>query len=430
MGMTSHAAAPSSRFGGNVRCISLPRMLDLIAAAGARIAGAVTPAAPAATRAAALALALLFSPPVSDAVDAIAGTFASLAPANIGQLGFVSPANGQPAALTQSQSDALDAYNNAVRNFRSILSQRRAQIDSNQQLPNLPGQALYLARNSMMSAYKDLTDALPSRIGRPNKFGIPPAYFDAANEPLIDEYTNLFSIMQAPPASAQKSDTPFKDVVDLGTAIARAKGLDAAHAEAAGRISLGLFFAETNGNQNMGNARSNTYKGSLQTGASEDQNGQKKWAGIKRTIAAFDPALGARDDKEEARIGNLDHRLNHWTAVRDALMNAHADLFPQIPAIVKALPNPIDQMKLFELIQIIPSPTRSALNSGNFASYRISDPTIMGYLRNNSVFTFGQADRAKTSATFREILDAMWLFNDKFERAQSKFNEIKAQRKG
>ena len=282
----------------------------------------------------------------------------------------------------------------------------------------------------MMSAYKDLTDALPSRIGRSNKFGIPPAYFDAANEPLIDEYTNLFSIMQAPPASAQKSDTPFKDVVDLGTAIARAKGLDAANAEAAGRISLGLFFAETNGNQNMGNARSNTYKGSLQTGASEDQNGQKKWAGIKRTIAALDPALGARDDKEEARIGNLDHRLNHWTAVRDALMNAHAELFPQIPAIVKALPNPIDQMKLFELIQIIPSPTRSALNSGNFASYRISDPTIMGYLRNNSVFTFGQADRAKTSATFREILDAMWLFNDKFERAQSKFNEIKAQRKG
>jgi hypothetical protein len=405
-------------------------MLDLIARAGARIANAVTPHAPATTRAAALALALLFSPPVSGAIDAIAGTVASLVPANVGQLGFVASAQAQPAALTKSQSDALDAYNNAVRNFRSILSQRRAQLDANQQLPNLPGQALYLARNSMMSAYKDLTDALPSRIGRPNKFGIPPAYFDAANEPLIDEYTNLFSVMQAPPASAQKSDTPFKDVVDLGTAIARAKGLDAANAEAAGRISLGLFFAETNGNQNMGNARSNTYKGSLQTGASEDQNGQKKWAAIKRTIAALDPALGARDDKEEARIGNLDHRLNHWTAVRDALMNAHADLFPQIPAIVKALPNPIDQMKLFELIQIIPSPTRSALNSGNFASYRISDPTIMGYLRNNSVFTFGQADRAKTSATFREILDAMWLFNDKFERAQSKFNEIKAQKKG
>ena len=162
--------------------------------------------------------------------------------------------------------------------------------------------------------------------------------------------------MQAPPANAQNSETPFKDVVDLGTAIARAKGLDAANADAAGRISLGMFFAETNGNQNIGNARSNTYKGSLQTGASEDQKGQRKWAAIKKSIAALDPALSARDDKEEARVGNRDHRFNHWTAVRNGLMNAHADLFPQIPAIVKTLPDPIDQMKLFELIQIIPTP--------------------------------------------------------------------------
>ena len=41
---------------------------------------------------------------------------------------------------------------------------------------------------------------------------------------------------------------------------------------------------ETNGKQNMGNARSNTYKGSLQTGVSEDRNGQIKWAAIKRSI--------------------------------------------------------------------------------------------------------------------------------------------------
>jgi hypothetical protein len=278
----------------------------------------------------------------------------------------------------------------------------------------------------MMSAYKDLTDAFPSKIGRPNKFGIPPAYYDADSEPLIDEYRKLFDIMEAPPASAQNSDSPFKDVVDLGTAIARAKGLDATNAEAAGRISLGLFFAETNGNQNMGNARSNKYKGSFQTGVSEDQNGQRKWAAIKKSIAAFDPALSLRDDKEEARVGNLDHRLNHWTAVRDGLMNAHADIFPQVTAIVKTLPNPIDQMKLFELIQIIPTPTRSALKSGNLVNYKISDPRIMGYLRNNSIFAFGQADRARTSATFREILDAMWLFNAKFERARSKFDEIKA----
>jgi len=381
-------------------------------------------------RAAALVLGLFFTPSVSSAVDTITNAVTSLVPADIGKFGVISPAQGQPAALTKSQSDALDKYNDAVSEFRSILGQRRAQINSNRQLPNLPGQALYLARNNMMSAYKDLTDALASKIGRPNRFGIPPAYFDAGNEPLLDEYVNLFNIMQGPPVNAQKSDTPFDDVVDLGTDIGRAKGLDAPNADVAGRISLGLFFAETNGNQNMGNARSNTYKGSLQTGVSEDQNGLKKWAAIKKSITAFDPALSARDNKEEARLGNLDHRLNHWTAVRDALMSAHADLFPQIPAIVKALPNPIDQMKLFELIQIVPSPTRSALNSGNLANHRISDPTIMGYLRNNSIFTFGQVDRARTSATFREILDAMWLFNDKFERALSKFKEIKARQKG
>jgi hypothetical protein len=96
---------------------------------------------------------------------------------------------------------------------------------------------------------------------------------------------------------------------------------------------------------------------------------------------------------------------------------------------MKALPSPIDQMKLFELIQIIPSPTKAALASGDLAGYRISDPTVMGFLRNNSIFTFGQRDRAKASATFHEILAAMWLFNDKFERALSKFNEIKGGRR-
>ena len=109
--------------------------------------------------------------------------------------------------------------------------------------------------------------------------------------------------MQAPPAGAQASETPFKDVADLGRAIARAKGLDAATADAAGRISLGLFFAETNGNQNIGNARSNTYKGSLQTGVAEDRKGRAAWAALRPRIAALDPAVAARDDKETARVG-------------------------------------------------------------------------------------------------------------------------------
>jgi hypothetical protein len=345
---------------------------------------------------------------------------------HVGGFAFICAAIGQPAAVAKSQSNTITTYEDAVSRFRSILSERRSQINSNQRLPYLPGQALYRARNNMISAYKDLTDALPAKIGKPNKFGIPPAYFDADNESLLDEYRNLFNILQAPPANAQGSSTPFNDVVNLGTAIGRAKGLDAANAEVAGRISLGLFFAETNGKQNIGSARSNTYKGSLQTGASEDRNGQRKWAAIKESISAFDPALGARDAREEERIGTLDHRLNHWTAIRDGLMNAHAELFMQIPAIARVLPDPIAQMKLFELIQIIPSPIKSALRSSGLLDYRVSEPIVMRYLRNNNIFTFGHVDRSRTSATMREILDAMWLFNGVFERALAKFSEIKA----
>ncbi|MET4151922.1 hypothetical protein BjapCC829_36635 [Bradyrhizobium barranii] len=332
---------------------------------------------------------------------------------------------GQAQTLSAKQSEALATYDRALGDFKSILAERRRQIEAKEPLPNLPGQALYLARVAVISSYKDLTDAMPSRIGKPNKFEIPPAYFDADIEPLIDEYSKLFDVMEAPPAGAQNSATPFKDVVDLATAIARAKGLAPAHAEAAGRISLGLFFAETNGKQNVRNGRSNTYMGSFQTGPSEDRNGRRKWEAIKGDIAAANPELVARDDKEEARARGTDYRFNHWTNVRDGLMNAHAEVFREIPGIVKTLPDPIDQMKLFELIQIVPTPTRSALKSGDLLNYRVSSPTIMKHLRNNSIFAFGQADRARNSASFREILGAMWLFNRKFERAMAKYSEIK-----
>jgi hypothetical protein len=216
-------------------------------------------------------------------------------------------------------------------------------------------------------------------------------------------------------------------VADLGRAIARAKGLDAATVDAAGRIGLGLFLAETNGLQNIGNARSEKYKGSFQTGIAEDRRGRARWAALLPKVKALAPKLALRDARETARVGPADQRFNHWTAVRNGLMNAHADLFAQIPAIVALLPDEIDQMKLFQLIQIVPTPTRAALKSGDFANYRISEPRIMGYLRNNSIFTFGKADRARTSATFREILDAMWLFTAKFERARAIYAGIKAQ---
>src|SRR6266852_2530240 len=111
MGIASYTAAPSPQFGENARCISLPSKLELIAATGvgvvARIVNAVTSRALATTRAAALAFGLFFTLPVSNAIDTITNTVTSLVPANIGNLSFISPAQGQPTALTKSQSDAL-----------------------------------------------------------------------------------------------------------------------------------------------------------------------------------------------------------------------------------------------------------------------------------------------------------------------------------
>ncbi len=49
-------------------------------------------------------------------------------PVNIGNLSFVSFAMGQPATLTKSQSDALNAYNKTVQDFRSIF-ERAARTD-------------------------------------------------------------------------------------------------------------------------------------------------------------------------------------------------------------------------------------------------------------------------------------------------------------
>ena len=289
------------------------------------------------------------------------------------------------------------AYDRALRAFRAILAERRAQIEGKQKLPERPGQALYLARVQIMSTYKDLTDAVPARIGRPNKLGIPPAYFDAANEPLID---SMWRCSRSCRRGPQTRRPPRRRSRTWPTSAGRSRAPRASmppRCDAAGRISLGVFFAETNGNQNIGNARSDKYKGSMQAGVAEDANGRRAWAALRPRIAAVDPAVAVRDARETARVGEGDQRFNHWTAVRNGLMHGHAELFARIPAITQMLPDEIDQMKLFQLIQIIPSPTKAALASGNFEAYRISDPRIMGYLRNNSILAFGKADRARTS---------------------------------
>ena len=349
---------------------------------------------------------------------------------NLAGLAVNIAALGQPAALTPSQSEALNAYNKTAQDFRSILKERRAQIDTKQKLSEKPGQALYLARVAMMGAYKDLTDVLPSRIGRPNKYKIPPAYFDADNEPLVDEYKISFASCRRRPPMRRHPIRPTKTLSILGQQLlglrASMRHMPKSRAASAWPSSSPRPMAIRTSAMRVRNPTKEVFRQAYPRTKLVRRNGRRS----RKSVAALDPKLNARDDKEEARVGNSDQRYNHWTAVRNGLMNAHAELFPKIPAIMKALPDPIDQMRFFELIQIIPSPAKSALNSGNLLNYRISEPRIMGYLRNNSMFAYGKADRAKTSATMREILDSMWLFNDIFDRALAKFGEIKAQQKG
>jgi hypothetical protein len=62
--------------------------------------------------------------------------------------------------------------------------------------------------------------------------------------------------------------------------------------------------------------------------AAEDAKGRAAWATLLARIAALDPALAAHDAKETARVGDGDQRFNHWTAVRNGLMNARAGQAP------------------------------------------------------------------------------------------------------
>src|SRR5262245_38257376 len=107
---------------------------------------------PHAITAAAAALPLFFTPPISDAIRANTSLVMPHIASAVGNLSFMSQARAQ-GALTQAQSDALNAYNHALTQFKSVLSERRAQVNAKQALPNLPGQALYLARNNMISTY-------------------------------------------------------------------------------------------------------------------------------------------------------------------------------------------------------------------------------------------------------------------------------------
>jgi len=83
----------------------------------------------------------------------------------IGNLSFMSAAMGEPAALTNKQSNALNAYNNAVSGFEAILGERRAQITSNQRLRTCRDRHSTCTQQHDQRI-QDLTDTNPSKIGR------------------------------------------------------------------------------------------------------------------------------------------------------------------------------------------------------------------------------------------------------------------------
>jgi hypothetical protein len=131
--------------------------------------------------------------------------------------------------LRKNNRDALNAYDNALSRFqsRSWASGAARSVRTNSFRTCQDKHSNLRAHQHDECTTRISRTRFRPKIGRPNKFGIPPAYFDADNEPLVDEYRKLFDIMEAPPVNAQNSATPFEDVVDLGIAIARARGLDA-----------------------------------------------------------------------------------------------------------------------------------------------------------------------------------------------------------
>jgi len=115
---------------------------------------------------------------------------------------------------------------------------------------------------------------------------------------VIDEYRKLFDIMEAPPANAQNSDTPFKDVCRPGNRYCTSQGLDATNAEAAA-VSAWALLCGDKWQAKRRESRSNTYKEVCKQVHLKIEVVKKKWAAIKESIRAFDPALSARDEMEE-----------------------------------------------------------------------------------------------------------------------------------
>jgi len=150
-------------------------------------------------------------------------------------------------APTKKQSDALNAYSKAVSDFGSILAGGCAdQFETT--AAELAGTGTLSCTHQHDERIQD-SRCLPSKIGRP----INSEFLRRTLTPIksaIDEYRAL-SISWRHTANARNQIHRSRRCRS-GNRHCASKGLDTANAAAAGRIGLGLFFAETNGNQNVG----------------------------------------------------------------------------------------------------------------------------------------------------------------------------------
>ena len=365
--------------------------------------------------------------------------------------------------LNSKQSAALKAFRDAMSaaiskpyasdlntGFKPLIEKRRAQIGAalrkynsqiragqmsrggavRAELPYRPGHALFRARAPLREAINEIRAVFPDR-ARLAKELFNTDEYDA----LMKQYQELFNTMEEPPVWAQNSTTPFEDVLTLARTLAMNYGTtpasrySAEEAERFAWIELYVFFQETGGRQNLDNARSDTYKGSWQLGKSEFENGERRAKPVMAAIQKTNPEIYARDQQEAARAASIpDKRYNHWLNIRNGIMNAHIDIGKQI---VASVPDIASQAKVAQLIQLIPGPTKAALNAKTSVPFldRTLNYTaqIIIFLDNNAINPRinGELAPVGSQIPYRNVLAAM---QDSYEnfivRAIDKYIEI------
>ena len=193
-----------------------------------------------------------------------------------------------------SHSNELDAYAKAVSDFKSVLSQRGTQLKSGQASAEPAGtSALSCPQQHDQRVQGPHRRASVAELAGPTSS----AFRRRISTPTMSRCwtstrgSSASCRRRLPMRRTRRRRSRTSSIWNGDRTRAR---FGCGIAEAAGRISLGMFFAETNGNQNIGNARSNRYKGSFQTGnprtGTVKRNGRRSGRRSHRSIPRWPPA--------------------------------------------------------------------------------------------------------------------------------------------